>query len=52
MIDAVKQMYPIVNDLVRFLSDSYIVFDSNETALLDAFIKKYETSEIAPIKNM
>lgn len=50
MIDAVKQMYPIVNDLVCFLSDSYIVFDSSETALLDAFIKKYETSEIALIK--
>ncbi len=50
MMDTVKQMYPVVNDLISFLSDCYLVFDSKEVALLDAFIKKYETSDITPIK--
>lgn len=40
MMDTVKQMYPVVNDLISFLSDCYLVFDSKEVALLDAFIKK------------
>ena len=50
MMDTVKQMYPIIDYLVCFLSMCYMVFDSSEIILLDNFIGKYKTSDIAPVK--
>jgi transposase len=42
-------LYPVITDLVSFLSDCYKIFDEGSTIELDSFIFKYKDCGIAPL---
>ena len=45
-MEKVYEMFPVLQVLVLFLKDLYNVFDTSSVEALDAFISKYNNSEI------